>query len=64
MDNFYRRNVQRDANTSYLSNCKYHPKTDPYCPIYEVGDILKDCENDKAEIELMLKKVSLFKFFP
>lgn len=48
-----------NVNSAYLATCKYHPENDPNCPIYEIGEILKNCETDKSEVDLMLKKVRI-----
>ena len=33
-----RRNIKLDADKNYLKSCKYHPHTDPLCPIFSLGD--------------------------
>lgn len=39
--NFKRRNILDSATRPYLQKCTYNPKTDPYCPTFRIGDIVK-----------------------
>lgn len=43
-------------NNSYLEKCR-HSKSEPYCPILVIGEILKQAEPDPAERKAMLMKV-------
>ena len=38
--NTTRSNLIESITTEYLRSCRYHPQTDPYCPIFRVGDIV------------------------
>lgn len=54
---FYsRRNILPDTTNQVLSKCMYHPKNDPYCPIFLVKDILNEAEPDEQERKLMMMK--------
>ena len=44
-------------NNSYIEKCRYNRIEDPYCPILEVGYILKEAEPDPFERERILLKV-------
>lgn len=35
-----RRNVLNNSNSSYLSNCQYHPRDHPSCPVFRLGTIV------------------------
>ncbi|XP_048677742.1 P2X purinoceptor 4-like isoform X5 [Caretta caretta] len=39
--NFTRRNILPSISTTYLKTCIYHPKTDPFCPIFRVRQIVE-----------------------
>uniref|UniRef100_G3WUQ8 P2X purinoceptor n=1 Tax=Sarcophilus harrisii TaxID=9305 RepID=G3WUQ8_SARHA len=39
--NFTKRNVLPNINTSYLNSCNYDAKTNPYCPIFRLGQIVE-----------------------
>jgi hypothetical protein len=32
-------NIEDDVNSSYLSTCRWSPKTDPGCPIYTLDSM-------------------------
>ncbi|XP_013875068.1 P2X purinoceptor 1 isoform X2 [Austrofundulus limnaeus] len=36
-----RSNLVEGIDTNYISQCLYHPKTAPLCPIFKLGDIVK-----------------------
>ena len=38
--NVKRRNILEHMNGSYLANCRYHPDSDPFCPIFVLKDLL------------------------
>jgi hypothetical protein len=46
-----------NITNSYISVCKNEAKTDPYCPVFLVRDILEKAEPDPFEREQMLLKV-------
>uniref|UniRef100_A0A8C0GW31 P2X purinoceptor n=1 Tax=Chelonoidis abingdonii TaxID=106734 RepID=A0A8C0GW31_CHEAB len=37
-----RRNLVEDITTSYLKKCTYHKNKDPFCPVFELGYIVKE----------------------
>lgn len=37
----YRRNILPTINSTYLKNCIYDSKTDPFCPIFRLGKIVE-----------------------
>ncbi|EMP37095.1 P2X purinoceptor 7 [Chelonia mydas] len=39
--NFTRRNILPSVSTTYLKTCIYDPKTDPFCPIFRVRQIVE-----------------------
>jgi hypothetical protein len=43
-----------------ITTCKNDPKTDPYCPVFLVSDILQKTEPDSHERNQMLIKVFVF----
>jgi len=43
---FSRRNILDRNNSTYLKNCHYHHSTDPLCPIFKLGTIVKDSGNN------------------
>jgi hypothetical protein len=47
-------------NNSYIENCKFNRDEDPYCPIIQVGYILKEAEPDPIERDQILQKVKRF----
>ncbi|KAK2912051.1 hypothetical protein Q8A67_004184 [Cirrhinus molitorella] len=36
-----RSNLVESVNQSYINTCLFHPKTDPLCPIFRLGDIVE-----------------------
>ncbi|XP_059406666.1 P2X purinoceptor 1-like isoform X4 [Carassius carassius] len=48
--NVVRSNLVESVNQSYINTCLYHPKTDPLCPIFRLGDIIKLSGFDFSEI--------------
>ena len=54
---FLRHNIHPNIDHNYIRACRYDLKKDPLCPVFVVGDILKICEDNETEIDLMLKKV-------
>ncbi|XP_052411864.1 P2X purinoceptor 1-like isoform X2 [Carassius gibelio] len=48
--NVVRSNLVESVNQSYINTCLYHPKTDPLCPIFRLGDIIKFSGFDFSEI--------------
>lgn len=52
-----RRNILDHMNGSYLANCRYHPVSDPLCPIFVLKDLLTLAGEDYKAIS---KRVSYF----
>ncbi|CAF1346270.1 unnamed protein product [Adineta ricciae] len=48
-----RKNIEQSP--TYLKTCSFHSVKDPICPIFRVGTILDDVEDNKTEITQMLK---------
>jgi len=49
--NILRRNIDESPETNaYLKKCLFHPKTDPRCPIFRIGDILNYSNVDFYDI--------------
>lgn len=46
----------QNITNDYISTCKHHPVTDPYCPVFLVKDILEEAEPNKKERDQMLVK--------
>uniref|UniRef100_A0A2K6EM76 P2X purinoceptor n=1 Tax=Propithecus coquereli TaxID=379532 RepID=A0A2K6EM76_PROCO len=40
--NFSKRNILPNITTAYLKSCIYDAKTDPFCPIFRLGDIVEN----------------------
>ena len=57
-----RRNVLPNATNSYLSTCLNNPNTDPYCPVFQIKDILNSVEPDQNEqTQIFLKVTKMIK---
>ncbi|XP_038058803.1 P2X purinoceptor 4-like [Patiria miniata] len=37
---FFKRNILESSNTSYLKGCLYNKHSDPFCPVFKLGDIV------------------------
>ena len=59
----FRRNILNRNNSTYLRNCHYHRSTDPLCPIFTLGTIVKDsgCDFDALAYKVHLL-VIIFSF--
>ncbi|XP_062868134.1 P2X purinoceptor 4a [Trichomycterus rosablanca] len=44
--NFNKRNILLFVNSTYLSQCIFNRATDPYCPIFRLGDIVSEADED------------------
>ncbi|KAK3524604.1 hypothetical protein QTP70_029910, partial [Hemibagrus guttatus] len=44
--NFSKRNILTHVNSTYLSKCVFNRKTDPDCPIFRLGDIVAEANED------------------
>lgn len=41
-----RRNILAHINKEYLRTCTYNSTTDPHCPIFRLGDMIKEAGED------------------
>nr|XP_034953777.1 P2X purinoceptor 4 [Zootoca vivipara] len=48
--NFTKRNILPNISKSYLKNCKYNSKTDPFCPIFRLRDVVESAGQDFQEM--------------
>ena len=46
----YRRNILKIDNAAYLNNCLHNHKSDPLCPVFKLGKIVKDAGYDFNQI--------------
>lgn len=54
-----RRNILSNITNKYISQCLYEETKDPFCPVFKLGFILDNAEQDEQEKYLMLSKVLL-----
>ncbi|KAL8180134.1 UNVERIFIED_CONTAM: P2X purinoceptor 4 [Gekko kuhli] len=47
---FTKRNILPTINKTHLQSCKYHPKTDPFCPIFRLRDMVDAAGQDFQEM--------------
>uniref|UniRef100_A0A8C5RYM0 Purinergic receptor P2X 4 n=1 Tax=Laticauda laticaudata TaxID=8630 RepID=A0A8C5RYM0_LATLA len=50
--NFTKRNILPIINRTYLKDCKYNIKTDPFCPIFRLGDIVEGAGQNFQEMAI------------
>ncbi|KAL2091809.1 hypothetical protein ACEWY4_011607 [Coilia grayii] len=43
---FSKRNILPHITSSYLKNCTYHSSTAPHCPIFRLGDMVREAGQD------------------
>ncbi len=43
-----RTNILESSNTSYLSSCTYNNETDPFCPVFRLGQLVSDATGGKS----------------
>ncbi|MGH0176432.1 UNVERIFIED_CONTAM: hypothetical protein FKN15_072710 [Acipenser sinensis] len=48
--NYTKRNILPDMNETYLQNCIFNRKKDPYCPKFRLRDIVKEAGEDFTEM--------------
>ena len=53
-----RRNILPNFTNEYLKYCAYRRESEPYCPIFLIGDIVKVAEPDVNEQKILLNKVN------
>ncbi|XP_046391326.1 P2X purinoceptor 4-like [Ischnura elegans] len=39
---YRRNNILDTTNSSYLQSCRFDAETDPFCPVFRIGDIISD----------------------
>ncbi|XP_062999990.1 P2X purinoceptor 4 [Elgaria multicarinata webbii] len=44
--NFTKRNILPNINKTYLKSCQYNAQTDPFCPIFRLGDMVEAAAQD------------------
>jgi len=49
---YKRRNILDSATNVYLQQCLYNERTDPYCPTFRIGDIVKAAKQDYNAVGL------------
>lgn len=47
---FKRRNVLENSNSTYLQTCIYNAENDPFCPVFKIGDIVKEAGENFSEV--------------
>ncbi|XP_063171352.1 P2X purinoceptor 4 [Candoia aspera] len=48
--NFTKRNILPTISQTYLKNCKYNAKTDPFCPIFRLRDMVEAAAQNFQEM--------------
>ncbi|XP_058861798.1 P2X purinoceptor 4-like isoform X2 [Acipenser ruthenus] len=48
--NYTKRNILMDMNETYLKQCMFNRKTDPYCPIFRLGNIVQEAGENFTEM--------------
>ncbi|KAJ7994069.1 hypothetical protein DPEC_G00262110 [Dallia pectoralis] len=48
--NIMRRNILPEMTDSYLRRCQFNSRTDPWCPIFRLGDIVEEARENFSEI--------------
>ncbi|XP_038645121.1 P2X purinoceptor 4-like isoform X3 [Scyliorhinus canicula] len=41
-----KRNILTNASTGYLKSCRFNRKSDPFCPIFRLGDMVQEAGED------------------
>ncbi|XP_078277765.1 P2X purinoceptor 4a isoform X2 [Rhinoraja longicauda] len=49
---FSKRNILSSVNKSYLKVCRFHPKIDPFCPIFTLGDMVREAGENFQELSV------------
>lgn len=49
---FTKRNILPNITADYLKHCEYSRNTDPFCPIFRLGHIVKDSQQDFQEMAI------------
>ncbi|KAJ8285764.1 hypothetical protein GJAV_G00030670 [Gymnothorax javanicus] len=48
--NYIRRNILPDMTDKYLRSCTFDRRTDPFCPIFRLGDIVQEAKENFSEM--------------
>ncbi|XP_068937482.1 P2X purinoceptor 4 isoform X2 [Petaurus breviceps papuanus] len=48
--NFTKKNILPDTNATYLRSCIYNIETDPFCPIFRLGEILRSAGQNFGKV--------------
>ncbi|MEQ2293852.1 hypothetical protein AMECASPLE_037715 [Ameca splendens] len=59
--NYTKGNFLPSITKEYIKKCNFHKVTDIYCPIFKVGDILKDAEQNFTQLANTVQIVVFFK---
>ena len=57
---FCRRNILETSEKEYLQNCKYNKKTDPFCPIFMLGDVIDEAGSDFKNLAYQVSKTFIY----
>ncbi|XP_051887846.1 P2X purinoceptor 4a isoform X2 [Pristis pectinata] len=49
---FSKRNILETTNASYLKVCRFHPKFHPFCPIFCLGDMVREAGEDFQKLSI------------
>ncbi|ODN02953.1 P2X purinoceptor 4 [Orchesella cincta] len=47
---YKRRNILEKSNTSYLQSCIYNTESDPFCPVFRIGDIVEAAGHNFSQV--------------
>jgi hypothetical protein len=48
------------TNQTYLQTCVYHSETDPFCPVFRLGDIVEEAGENYAEVAVKVRCINSF----
>lgn len=49
---FSRNIIAKVNNDTYLKNCHYNEKTDPFCPVFQLGYIVERAKANYTELAI------------
>ncbi|XP_043102620.1 P2X purinoceptor 4b isoform X2 [Puntigrus tetrazona] len=55
-----KRNILHHINSTYLKNCTFDRKTDPHCPIFRLGNMVKEAGEDFSVMALKGGIIGIF----
>lgn len=47
---YRRNNIVKTSNSSYLQSCYYNEITDPFCPVFRIGDMIREAGENFTEM--------------